>query len=68
VRANGYITAATTKEGVDFELVSNPVQFDEKPSGTARAPEFNEHCEEILEEIGVEMDRVIELKVAGVIP
>ncbi len=67
VRANGYITGATTKEGVDFELVSNPVQFDEKPSGTARAPEFNEHCEEILKEIGVEMDRVIELKVAGVI-
>ena len=67
VRANGYITGGTTKDGIDFGLVSNPVQFDERPSGTARAPEFNEHCEEILEEIGVEMDRVIELKVAGVI-
>ena len=67
VRANGYITGATTKEGTDFELVSNPVQFDEQPATTARAPEFNEHCEEILQEAGIDMERVIELKVAGVI-
>ena len=67
VRANGYITSATTKEGTDFELVSTPVQFDERPAATARAPEFNEHCEEILLEAGISMERMIELKVAGVL-
>jgi crotonobetainyl-CoA:carnitine CoA-transferase CaiB-like acyl-CoA transferase len=67
VRANGYITGATTKEGTAFELVSTPVQFDEQPATTARAPEFNEHCEEILLEAGIDMERMIELKLAGVI-
>lgn len=67
VRANGYITAASTKEGTAFELVSTPVQFDGQPATTARAPEFNEHCEEILLEAGIDMERMIELKLAGVI-
>ncbi|MBK6737803.1 MAG: CoA transferase [Haliea sp.] len=67
VRANGYITSATTKEGTAFELVSTPVQFDEQPATTARAPEFNEHCEEILLEAGIDAQRMIELKLAGVI-
>jgi crotonobetainyl-CoA:carnitine CoA-transferase CaiB-like acyl-CoA transferase len=67
VRANGYITGATTKEGTHFELVATPVQFDERPAATARAPEFNEHCEEILLEAGIGMERMIELKVAGVL-
>ena len=67
VRANGYITSATTKEGTDFEMVSTPVQFDECPAETARAPEFNEHCDEILQEAGIDTERMIELKVAGVI-
>ncbi len=67
VRANGYIASATTKEGTDFEMVSTPVQFDESPAETARAPEFNEHCDEILQEAGIDTERMIELKVAGVI-
>ena len=67
VRANGYMTSATTEEGTDFELVSTPVQFDEQPADTSRAPGFNEHCEEILQEAGIDMERVMELKIAGVI-
>jgi crotonobetainyl-CoA:carnitine CoA-transferase CaiB-like acyl-CoA transferase len=67
VRANGYMVSTATKDGTDFELVSTPVQFDECPATTARAPEFNEHCEEILQEAGIDMERMIELKVAGVI-
>jgi len=67
VRANGYITGATTSDGRDFELVTTPVQFDEAPADTARAPEFNEHCEEILAEAGIDTERMLELKVAGVI-
>lgn len=67
VRANGYITGATTSEGIDFELVATPVQFDEKPAATVRAPQFNEHCDEILLEAGIDTERMIELKLAGVV-
>jgi len=67
VRANGYMTRSITREGTPFELVTTPVQFDESPAQTARAPEFNEHCDEILLEAGIDMERMIELKVAGVL-
>ena len=66
-RANGYMQTAQTREGTPFELVETPVQFDHVPSGTERAPEFNEHCDEVLAEIGLEMDRILELKAAGAV-
>ncbi|MEZ5502267.1 MAG: CoA transferase [Halioglobus sp.] len=67
VRANGYITSATTSDGQSFELVSTPVQFDGRPAATSRAPEFNEHCEEILREAGIDTERMLQLQVAGVL-
>ncbi|MAT93119.1 MAG: carnitine dehydratase [Halioglobus sp.] len=67
VRANGYITRAATRKGAEFELVATPVQFDGEPSTTARAPDFNEHCEDILAEAGIDGERMIELKIAGVV-
>jgi crotonobetainyl-CoA:carnitine CoA-transferase CaiB-like acyl-CoA transferase len=67
VRANGYITSTATSDGTAFDLVATPVQFDEVPASTARAPEFNEHCDEILLAAGIEMDRILELKIAGVL-
>jgi len=67
VRANGYIARTATAEGVEFELVASPVQFDEKPTGTNRAPEFNEHGDEILREIGLDMERILELKACGAV-
>jgi crotonobetainyl-CoA:carnitine CoA-transferase CaiB-like acyl-CoA transferase len=67
VRANGYMVSATTREGTPFELVSTPVQFDEQPTPTCRAPEFNEHGDEILQELGYDMDRILELKAAGAV-
>lgn len=67
MRANGYMVEAATKSGTRFELVSSPVQFDEVPTETSRGPEFNEHGDEILEELGLSMDRILELKAAGAI-
>ncbi|MDZ7782042.1 MAG: CoA transferase [Halioglobus sp.] len=67
VRANGYMTGCATSDGTEFEIVSTPVQFDQEPASTARAPEFNEHCDEILAEAGIDTERMLELKVAGVI-
>ena len=66
-RANGYVQQTTTKEGIPFELVSTPVQFDGEPAPTHRAPEFNEHGDEILLELGFDMDRILELKAAGAV-
>jgi crotonobetainyl-CoA:carnitine CoA-transferase CaiB-like acyl-CoA transferase len=67
MRANGYMARTATKEGTEFELVASPVQFDEEPTATSRAPEFNEHGDEILRELGLDMDRILELKVAGAV-
>ena len=53
VRENGYMARTATKQGVEFDLVTTPVQFDEQPGPTARAPEFNEHGDEILQELGM---------------
>ena len=44
---------------VKFDLVSTPVQFDEVPSPTRRAPEFNEHGDEILGEVGYDQEETL---------
>jgi crotonobetainyl-CoA:carnitine CoA-transferase CaiB-like acyl-CoA transferase len=67
MRANGYMARTATREGTEFELVSSPVQFDAEPTPTERAPEFNEHGDEILQELGMDMDRILELKAAGAV-
>jgi crotonobetainyl-CoA:carnitine CoA-transferase CaiB-like acyl-CoA transferase len=67
VRANGYMARTATREGTEFELVASPVQFDEEPTPTQRAPEFNEHGDDILQEIGLDMERILELKAAGAV-
>jgi crotonobetainyl-CoA:carnitine CoA-transferase CaiB-like acyl-CoA transferase len=65
--ANGYLQPAVTAEGNDFELVAAPVQFDEVPAKPGRAPEFNEHGDAILEELGIDWDTVVDLKVRGIV-
>ena len=67
VRANGYMAPVQTRQGTPFELVASPVQFDERPTPTHRAPEFNEHGDEILQELGLDMERILELKAAGTV-
>jgi len=67
VRANGYLTGAATSDGISFELAASPVQFDERPTETRRGPEFNEHGDEILQELGIDWDRIIALKAAGAV-
>ena len=67
VAANGYLGDTATSEGVPFQLVTTPVQFAGVPAPPKRAPEFNEHCDEILAGIECGADEVIALKVAGVV-
>jgi len=68
VEANGYIQELHTRDGVAFSLVSTPVQFNDEPQSIGRAPEFNEHGDEILiEQLGFDWDTVIDLKVKGIV-
>jgi crotonobetainyl-CoA:carnitine CoA-transferase CaiB-like acyl-CoA transferase len=67
VAANGYMVRTATREGVEFDLVSTPVQFDEDPGATRRAPEFNEHGDEILGEVGYDAEGILELRIQGAV-
>ena len=62
IRANDYLVQAG-----ELELVANPVQFDVAPPETGPAPGFAEQTEEILLELGMDWDRIIELKSAGAV-
>ncbi len=62
VRANEYLVRAG-----ELELVANPVQFDVTAPHTGPAPGFAEQTDEILLELGLDWDRIIELKTAGAV-
>ncbi|MFW0785802.1 CoA transferase [Gordonia sp. CPCC 206044] len=68
VAANGLIQECATAAGVPFELVTAPIQYDGVPATTRRGPTFNEHGDEILDELGFDWDTIIDLKVRGVVP
>ncbi len=67
VRANGYVRTVEGADGSHFELVANPVQFDEAPPDLVRAPEAGEHTEEILLELGLTWENLVDLKAEAVI-
>lgn len=62
VLANEYIVRAG-----ELDLVANPVQFDVKAPHTGPAPAFAEQTDEVLAELGLDWDRIIELKTAGAV-
>jgi crotonobetainyl-CoA:carnitine CoA-transferase CaiB-like acyl-CoA transferase len=66
--ANGYVQECETAEGVPFKLVAAPVQFGGEPAKPRRAPEFNEHGDAILGDLGLDWDSIVDLKVRGVVP
>ena len=53
--------------GAPFRVVRGPVQFNHEPLETTRAPQASEHTEIVLMEIGMDWDRIAELKQSGAI-
>jgi hypothetical protein len=48
-------------------MVAAPVQFGGAPAPAERAPEFNEHGDAVLEELGIDWDTIVDLKVRSVV-
>jgi len=68
VLANDMIYEVESADGGrPIKLVANPVQFDHEAVSNVRGPEANEHTELFLMEMGVDWDRLDELKNKGAI-
>ncbi len=67
VIANGYLTTQPDSAGRSYRSVSAPVQFDETPAPPSRAPEYGEHTETILLELGMTWEDIAAAKDAGAI-
>jgi crotonobetainyl-CoA:carnitine CoA-transferase CaiB-like acyl-CoA transferase len=48
-------------------MVASPLQFDEEPPDLVRAPDHGEHTDEVLGELGLDMEAIMELKIAGAV-
>ena len=62
IAANEYI-----RQAGDLKLVTSPVQFDVTAPEPAPAPGFAEQTDEVLLELGLDWDRLFELKSSGAI-
>jgi crotonobetainyl-CoA:carnitine CoA-transferase CaiB-like acyl-CoA transferase len=66
--ANDMLFEVEASDGGDpIRLVRGPIQFNHEPVQTTRAPEASEHTELVLMEMGLEWDRIEELKALGAI-
>lgn len=65
--ANGYVREVEAGSGTVFKMVASPLQFDEQSPDLTRAPEHGEHTDEVLGELGFDMDHIMELKIRGAV-
>jgi crotonobetainyl-CoA:carnitine CoA-transferase CaiB-like acyl-CoA transferase len=67
--AGGFIDVPTADGGQPVRMVATPVDFAGTPwAARSMPPEFAQHTEEVLLELGYDWDKIIELKDAGAIP
>jgi crotonobetainyl-CoA:carnitine CoA-transferase CaiB-like acyl-CoA transferase len=67
LRANGNIAQVIDADGKPRELVASPVQFDRQSPSLTRAPQFAEHTDEILRELGWDDEALLALKIDGAV-
>jgi crotonobetainyl-CoA:carnitine CoA-transferase CaiB-like acyl-CoA transferase len=65
--ANSYVQDYVDVDGKPFRMASPPVQFGGQPPAALRGPGFNEHGDAILEGLGIDWDKIVDLKVRGVV-
>ena len=65
VEANGYIASVVDSDGNEHRMVTNPVQFDERPPETRRAPLFAEHTDDMLRGLGRTEEEILQMKIDG---
>lgn len=61
------VEVEATDGGKPFKVVRGPVQFNHEPLQTTRAPQASEHTELVLMDLGLDWDRIAELKESGAI-
>jgi crotonobetainyl-CoA:carnitine CoA-transferase CaiB-like acyl-CoA transferase len=65
--ANEYVKELTDANGNSFKLVPAPLQFNGESGTPTHAPAHGEHTDELLGELGLDMDQILELKVSGAV-
>lgn len=65
--ANGFTQEVKYADGHTLTMVSTPVQFGRTPSVAKPAPDLGEHTDEVMMELGLDMDQIIEAKIAGIL-
>jgi crotonobetainyl-CoA:carnitine CoA-transferase CaiB-like acyl-CoA transferase len=67
--AGGFVSVPTNVADEAVDMVASPVDFSGTPwAPRSMPPEFSQHTEEVLLELGEDWDRIIELKELGAIP
>ncbi len=67
VVANGYLREVDSASGTTFQMAASPLQFDGELPELTRAPDHGEHTDQVLTELGLDMDTILDLKVKGAI-
>ena len=65
--ANGYVREVQHAGGTTFRVVPSPLRFDDTSPDLVAAPEHGEHTDEVLTELGLDMDEILDLKIKGAI-
>jgi crotonobetainyl-CoA:carnitine CoA-transferase CaiB-like acyl-CoA transferase len=65
--ANDMIVEYEGADGKPYKVVRGPIQFNGEPTTATRAPQASEHTELVLMELGLEWDRIEDLKSKGAI-
>jgi crotonobetainyl-CoA:carnitine CoA-transferase CaiB-like acyl-CoA transferase len=67
ILANGYVKDLKDGNGNPFKLVPAPLQFNGESGTPTRAPGHGEHTDEVLGELGLDMDQILDLKISGAV-
>ena len=67
VQANRYLQTVEHADGSQLQMVSIPMQFDGEALPAKPAPGFGADSEAILADLGYDQEKVLALKVAGVV-